>query len=158
MPLAIDPEKKLKIVLESDKGKKPEPYFEFKHSTKRQFDNLLEIIEKIDDAQKDDDLPFDNINELFKLVSDRMTSWGNMINPSTGKPIPYVQSELDSLITVAEAFELLYSLASQLPGIDDKKKLESQSPSSSGKSVKRVRAKRTAKRRLANTTVKASDA
>ncbi len=151
MPLAIDPNETFRIVLESDKGKSPEPYFEYRFSPVHELRIAENFHKRVNKAKVDSDIGEDCYKELFSLLTKRLEGWGNM-----GQD--YNPVELDKILNLNEAMELFFAMLQQTPSIEDKKKLESALPSTTGKSAKRVRGKRTVKSRSVSTIVKQSDA
>ena len=138
MPLATDPNQTFEVVLISDRDKpeNEQPAFIYRYSTGRQWRAANEFRQKINAAKDDSEMPFDTLDELYAMISNRMIGWRNMKDPDTGDDLPFDISRLDDILTLPEAFELLALKLEQRVNEMDKKKLESLSVSSSELSVK----------------------
>jgi len=121
MPLALEPNKTFKVVLESDK-KKPadkQPYFEFRFLSGRAWKMLAQKRAEIQKSASGDEA----FDKLFEILSVGMVGWGNMIDPDTKKPIPFNKKDLDRLLTISELSEILVKFQNQGLEVDDLKNL-----------------------------------
>jgi len=132
MPLALEPSATFRVVLRSDKGKSPEPWFEFRYVSGREWKELTRETNRIIEAA---DGPA-AIDAEFDLIRRGLVGWGNMIDPATGKEKPFDPAELDTLLTIGEAGELLARFRDQGIEVEDKKKSPSPSGSGTESSVK----------------------
>jgi len=139
MPIALEPGGVFRVVLESDKSKpkSKQPYFEFRYLSGREWKEFIQKQAKIKKA-KDGIAALDR---MLGLLAIGLVNWENMIDPETKKTIKFNIKEMDRLLTMSEAAELL--VKSQNQGIElsmsDKKKLDSQSESSTEQSAKTVK-------------------
>lgn len=133
MPLALDPESKFKLVLKSD-ADKPEgqqPAFIFKHLTGRQWRQLGEKYDSLEDI----DGTADCADLIYECVLMFMVGWENM-KDREGKDIPFDPSKIEDIIGMAETQELINRVLRYTPDFTDKKKFDSPSPSDTEPSVK----------------------
>jgi len=134
MPIATDPEARIKFVLSTDKGKEPLPTFIFKNLTARDYSKL---------ADDSDQVGEDPAKCILKMVAVALVGWKNLVGMD-GEKIEFSTKavmELDALLTPFEIKELLDSVMSQGLAVEDKKKFESPSDSGSARSAKAARAK-----------------
>ncbi len=130
MPLALDPKRKNKIVLNSDEDK-PEasrPAFIFNFLNGRQCRILAEFDEKIVDSK-------DNVEACdltFETLRKFLIGWENMIGRD-GKEIPFDLEVLEDIVGVMEATEVIQRLLRTRP--DFLKKEPSELPSVSDTDV-----------------------
>ncbi|MHC4617209.1 MAG: hypothetical protein ACYTEQ_05590 [Planctomycetota bacterium] len=75
------------------------------------------------------------LNLAFQVIEKTLCGWRNMKMPS-GAQIPYDIKRLRSMVTLAEATELMQAAVDQRPRLEDKKKSESRSRSASRRSAK----------------------
>ena len=121
MPLALEPGITFEVVLESDKKKPdPKPTFVFKYLSGREFRQVGKVQEKFQKAKETDAV----VDALFEAVAVGLVDWFGMIEPGTGAEIPFKTDDLERILTIPEANELLEKKISQLPSDEDKKKLE----------------------------------
>ena len=147
MPLSTDPSRTFRIILESDKDKNPAPAFIYRYSSCRELRIAEEYYKNLMAAKKDKDLEDQSQKMLFDLLTLKLVGWENM-------GIKYNPKELESILTLPEAFELFFRMLDQRPTADVKKKLDSQSRCSSGKSAKSAKGRRSVKKRLVNSTAR----
>ena len=146
MPLALDPNRTFKVVLESDRDRKPVPAFIYRYLTGAEQLEFAMITDRIDEA-KEAEGPGQMMDEIFRMAAVGLVGWENMIEPATGRKIPFAASKLKTIATMAEAQELaglVFERCLVVP-IDVKKKLGSQSPSVTKKSARRARGRKSAK-------------
>ena len=129
MPLATDPNRTFKVSLSSDMETPAEtrPVFVYRYSTGRQWREACEFSRQIKDAKSDTEMPFDNIDQLFDRLREKLIGWENMTDPDTGEVFAFDGGRLEDILNLSEAFELLQLKLTQSPTDDDKKKLESPS-------------------------------
>lgn len=108
MPRALEPGATFDVVLESDKDKPKEtrPTFVYGALSGRQWRELAALWDAIDTtpgAAAQCDL-------LFNAARTNLKGWRNMVNPETGNAIAFDARDLDKLIDVAEAHEIIGAL------------------------------------------------
>lgn len=137
-PLALDPEATFELVLESDKDK-PEgeqPTFICRYVNNRNWRQLAHVADNLEQIKQ----TTDGIEELLDTMEEALllslVDWRNMVDPQTGKEIPFAADNLGDVLTVAEISELIQKAVTQSqlrPAA--KKNSGSPSPDSSGKSA-----------------------
>jgi len=134
-PLALDPEARFELVLETDLEKEWPP-FVFRHLPCNDYRRLAEQADRLDQLQADpDSTPGQVLDELLGLVRLPLVDWKHMVDPATGT-IPYDPSRLGDLLTVSEVMELLVRLRDEMAlGVEAKKDSGSQLPSSTASSA-----------------------
>ena len=134
MPLALEPIKTFKVVLEIDKDKpeSKQPYFEFRFLTGREW---KEVARKAD-AREETESGVDAIEKIFEVLAFGLVGWGNMIDLKTKAEFLFNTDELDQLVTLKEANELLAKFRNQGVEANDLKNLDLPSGSSSAASAK----------------------
>jgi hypothetical protein len=142
MPLALDPNATLRIVLQSDlqKVEKERPYFLFRHLSCRQWSELIKKIDAIDESATGDKA----MARLFDILKWGLITWGNMLDPATGREIAFDAAYLDRLLTLPEIWELIFRWRNQGVEVADLKKSVSQSPSATDRSAGNAPAERRA--------------
>jgi len=137
MPIALDPSQTFEIAVKSDEALPIDerPVFVYRFAAGRELRRMREIYEKVMKAGDDTEMPFATMDELFDRLRERLIGWRNMIDPATGEHIDFDPAELDRLITLPEAFELLARVCTQGPDREEKKRLESLSECSTEKSA-----------------------
>ena len=144
MPIATDPENTFKIVLEGDKGKEPEPGFVYRHLTARQWGKVCDAHQNLEKCKDDQEI----IDLVFGVCRIGLVGWENIIEPATGKPMPFEPDRLEDVLAITEATELMVMVrASGILGADCKKKFDLLSASGTARSVKTAKVKRRAKTR-----------
>lgn len=153
MPRCLHPDETFDVVLKSDESlpEKDRPYFTFRAFSIRQFRQAMLAMQKV---QSLDEGKLENVEVALGAICDvlrlGMVGWGNMLdhNVEAGQEpiwIPYDPAQLDSILGMEEASELMEKmLGSAQLTVDDKKKLES--PPSSAKNNSARRAPRAAAR------------
>jgi len=141
MPLATSLNKTTRIVLTDDVGTEPEPAFFYRFLSYSEWSEVQEYYTKIEAAEGEqlDALIGDKYQKLFDKLRYKLVGWENM-------GVDYDPAQLEHLLTLSEAFQLLGLKTRQAPTTEDKKKYESQLPSSSVNSAKDVKAKPSAKK------------
>ena len=123
MPKALDPSYRFAAVLESDKDQANPPTFYFRAANGREWRKILEL----EDGAK---TSAERIDCVFAQLRLTLVDWKHLIDPATGQPIPFDAAELDCILGVYEADELLGLVLKQARlGVDDKKKSD-EPPSS----------------------------
>lgn len=126
MPIALDPNERVRLVLASDAGK-PEgerPTFIFRHLTARQWREAAGMQDRFADAESGGEA----LGIVLDFLAGKLAGWENMIrasdNGEPAKPIPFAAEKFDELITLGEAMELLMALgeASAGPTVAEAKK------------------------------------
>ena len=132
MPIAIDPDARVRVVLSTDKGKAPEPAFFVRPLTLRQYRKVSETDETVGQASNGSEA----IGRLLKAIEVGLVGWEH-VSDKDGQPIPFSMDALEDVVTIPEARELLhYCLISGRLATEDKKKSESESSSNTESSAK----------------------
>lgn len=95
MPKLLDPDCTFKVVLKSDKEKHPDRAFRFRALSAREFVSLAEVYETTADSDSQ------AIKKTCNAVRVGLVGWENMGDRE------YNPEELDDLVTLGEATELL---------------------------------------------------
>lgn len=132
MPLATRPNAKFEVVLSTDAHlpKKDRPVFVFRFLSCIEWEKIAALSDKFDiagDAAAMLDL-------AFQVIKETLCNWRNMKTPS-GKTIAYNFKRLKSLVSLAEATELMQAGVAQRPSVQDKKKFDLPSDLDTGKYV-----------------------
>lgn len=125
MPIATDPKATFDYVLESDrkKPKKEQPAFVCKVLSTAKWRKVIEMDSRLADIEGD----LEQLNIIFEVIQFGVIGWRNM---SIGNSqLPYNRDNLEDVLTLPEAAELMQAVVAQGITIEDKKKLEPQSPS-----------------------------
>lgn len=152
MPRCLHPEDTFDIVLESDE-KRPEaeqPFFTFRALSIRQWRDALKLVEQIQKFEESGSTEVGpTLDAICNVLRLGMVGWSNMYDhnvPEGEQPrwIPFDAAELDNLLDIHEANELMQKMmaASQVSP-EDKKKLGSpptSAPASSAKVARTVAA------------------
>lgn len=144
MPLILDPEATFEVVLDYDKkkDKKVRPVFVFKYLSARQWKKLAEIHDNFIEWSK---IGTDSIlNHTFEGLRMVMVDWRNM-KTAKGESIEFDMEKLEDMLTPSEADELLIAAVQQAPSVEDKKKLDLPSDSSTEQSARPAKESQTAK-------------
>jgi len=134
MPLALEPGQTFRVVLESDKAK-PEgeqPYFLFCHLSGRKWKEMARLADSTSEAETGEEA----LDRIYQALAVGLVGWGNMKNPDTGDDIAFDKAELDRLLTLGEAAELMAKFRNQGFGPAELKNSESPSESDSAASAK----------------------
>lgn len=134
MPIALEPGEVFKVILESDKSKpkNKQPYFEFRFLSGRKWKELVQKKDKVKKAKGG----IEAMDRLLELLALGLVNWENMRDPETKKPIKFNIKDLDRLLTMSEAGELLIKFVNQSAEVDDLKNSDSPSDSDSAASAK----------------------
>ena len=133
MPLVTRPNQTFEVVLSTDKKLPAEdqPVFIFRFVNCIEWEEIAKFndeFEAVNDSQKMLDL-------AFAVIEKTLCGWQNMKMPA-GEVINFNLKGLRALVTLQEAAELMMAAVAQRPTVDDKKKFELQSDSSTEASVK----------------------
>jgi len=142
MPLVLEPKAKFEVVLDCDlkKPKEEQPTFIFKYLSSRKWKEMA----RLSDAFDKDDSGEKAIDTVFKAIGMSLAGWRNMTGQD-GSEIAFDLKMLDDIVTPAEALELMQAAVSQLPTVEDKKKFDSQSTSSTARSARRAKDRKIAR-------------
>lgn len=146
MPLALNPNRKFAVVLESDKElpEKERPTFLFRYVTVFQWQDLADSINKI---QPESMSEIQYADQVLNLLFGSLIGWENITDPETKKPIPFSRKNAKRILTFGEINELMNKMANQNMEIEDIKKSASPSASSMGRSAKNVKGRRRVKKK-----------
>lgn len=123
MPRALEPGATFDVVLDCDKDKPKEtrPTFVYGALSGRQYRSMAELWDQLD-AEKNWAAQCDL---LFNAARTNLKNWRNMVDPESGNAIAFDAAELDRIIDVAEAHELIGALRTGgRLSLDDQKKSE----------------------------------
>jgi hypothetical protein len=123
MPRALEPGATFDVVLDCDKDKPKEtrPTFVYGALTGRQWRSIAELWDKLDTTTG----AVESCQLLFDAARTNLKGWRNMVNPVSGNAFPFDPKELDQIIDVAEAHEIIGHLRSNgRLSLDDQKKSE----------------------------------
>ena len=142
MPLALEPSERFEIVLESDKDKPREtqPRFYYRYLTGRQWRAVARRQDELEGLGSGEAVA----DATYESAKTGLVGWENMTTPvdtryvAAGGDFPFDPDNLEDVIGLVEAQELIAKLLRQIPDAADKKKLESPSVSDSEQSVKTV--------------------
>jgi hypothetical protein len=128
MPIALDPRKTWEYEFKDDSG----AALVFRYVTSTQAADIAELIEKADAET--------SLRSKAKAYGDAIRAslcdWRDMPDPSTGKPMDFDPSRIESVLTLAEIAAVLEAVFSRIQlGDTDQKKSESPSPSNEEKSA-----------------------
>jgi len=140
MPLALEPNATFRVVLESDKDKANPPYFELRFLSGRGWKELTRQAGRIKKAKSGPAA----IDVVYDMIRTGLAGWDNMTDPATGEEIPYDPADLDRLLTIKEANELMAKFRDQGITVAAKKKSDSPSDSDTGKSAKTAQVRKNA--------------
>ena len=143
MPIAVDPNARIRFVLSTDKGNDPEPTFIIKNLTARDYGVVNEICDKHLAGDKPDPTKY-----ILETIAFALTGWENL-KGFDNAVIGYSKEaamEFDALLTPAELKELLDAVMDQGARLEDKKKLESPSESDTARRAKDAKGKKRAKK------------
>jgi len=128
--LALDPQETFRVSLSSDatRDESDRPAFEFRYLTAREF---LKVAKVGDDLDGRNDLAEEVMQEVCDALSVNLVGWRN-VRDRAGNLIGFGGAKLIDMLTIGEVWELYYSARrySRLTP-EDKKKSESESPTSS---------------------------
>ena len=126
MPIAIDPEAKVRIILDSDIEKPDAVIFLCRALTGRQQREISEFIEKVSGLEN-----VAAIDETFRILALCVIGWD-------GIPEPYNPDKLMDILNTLEAGEIIRKTLFAGPTWADKKKFVLPSEVNTGESAKPV--------------------
>ena len=112
MPIALEPGGTYKVVLETDKGKSPEPAFLFPYLTGRQQRNLVDLFSQAS-PEPGKLVGLQEVDLIFDTCRKFLTGWVNI-------PIEFDPNKLEDVVTIQEATQLLIALSVQSPEPEEK--------------------------------------
>ena len=124
MPLATRPNQKYEFVLSTDMELPEEsrPVFIFRYLNVLDWEQIAGLNDKIESTRDGKEA----LRLLFEVIEKTLVGWRNMKN-SEGQEVEFNLMLLKSMVSMPEARELLLAAMAQMPNIEDKKKLSSQS-------------------------------
>jgi len=137
MPLATHPNVTFEVVLSIDEDlpKTKRPVFIFRYVSIAEWEEIAGLSDKFDEATDSKQM----VDIAMQIIKKLLVTWRNMKTPS-GQIITFNIKKLKSLISLKELTELMMAAVSQRPSILVKKKLDSQSPSSTARAAKTAKA------------------
>lgn len=122
MPKLLDPESKIRLVLDGDVGKSPEPAFFSRPLSVASFRRTVECLQGVAENAADSK----NAAAVFDFLRERITGWENMIDPETGERLQFSHEKLEEILALDEAVELVSKIsAGGRLSTDERKKSES---------------------------------
>jgi len=136
MPLATRPNQTYEIVLSTDSElpEKKQPVFVFRYMSTVEWQQIAELNDSFEKTQDNKEM----LNLAFKVITKTLCDWRNMTRPN-GKKIAFDPKKLRAMVTLGETTELMMAAVNQRPSVDDKKKFDSQSGSSTAGSAKNAK-------------------
>ena len=125
MPRALEPGKRRCVVLpfDQDKPKELQPRFYYASQSLARGSRIGELMDRTRDAEGSVEVHERVIATLKEVITD----WENLIDPETGKEIPFSVDRIPDVLTMADANELLTEVfKGSVIDSEDQKKLESQ--------------------------------
>ncbi len=137
MPLATHPNATYETVLSTDAHlpKNKQPVFVFRYLSIIDWQGIAKLNDKFDTAANTAEM----IDLAFQVIGKTLCDWRNM-KTAAGKLIAYDPKKLKSMVTLQETTELMLAAVAQRPSVEEKKKLDSQSDSSTEQSAKTAKA------------------
>ena len=116
------------MVLASDQEKDPDqrPTFLARVLSVREARKLMGMVEVVQKARSDAEMPFETIDELMETLEANLVGWRNITDPAGGE-IGFAPGILAEVLTLPEAFEMMGLLTAQGIGAAERKKSESPS-------------------------------
>jgi len=132
MSLATNPHARFEVVLESDKylPEDSRPVLIYRYLTgieQKELSRKWASLDKIKDGEK-------SLDVTFETATIGLIDWRN-VTDRQGEPIEFAADRLQEIMGMAEGHELIAKVFSQRPNVEDKKKLDSPLPSSTGQSA-----------------------
>lgn len=128
MPIALDPQATFKVVLDVDKDKTPTPAFLYRYLSAARVRRNEEELEHIRSAGTAKDV----WNKIQEIVLTGLVGWENLIDPETGKSIPFDSNRPEAIFDVCTSAEIGEIMARVSSGRtiskDDRKKSGPPSP------------------------------
>lgn len=139
MPMAVDPQQRIRVVLASDEGK-PEgeqPTFVFKHLNGRENRQVLELQESMDQASKGEykGSAATLMDTIYDATRIGLIGWENMPDGEGGEA-PFNPDKLEDIVGGGEIHELLRKrILADMLSDEDAKNSESPSPTDGAESA-----------------------
>lgn len=133
MPIAMDPQQTIKLVLERHFEKLAPPTFLYKPLTARQWRTVAGLNDRIGEL----DNPNAMIDGMVECVRLGLVGWENMVEMDTGDPVAFAPDRLEDIVTMPDLQELIAQRTTYF-NFEDKKKLSSPSDSETATSVENV--------------------
>jgi len=127
MPLAVDPQARFRIVLQSDRDAEPEPAFLCKYLSAALWRRVGRVQDRIEDLDGADEV----VDLVFDAIKLGIVGWENMLDYDE-----FDADKLEEVLTIMEAQELLQKIMIQGMDVEVKKKSESPLPSSTEESAR----------------------
>lgn len=137
MPLATRPNATFEVVLSTDEDlpKTKRPVFIFRCVNIIEWEELGKFSDEFDETKDSKKM----IEAAMKVINLVLVDWRNMKMPA-GQKITFNLKRLKSLLSPTELVELMKAAVSQRPSVQDKKKLNLPSPSSTTRAAKTAKA------------------
>ncbi len=135
MPVAVDPNQTIKIVLERDMEKLMPPAFLYKPLTSRQWRQvagLNDIIEDMDGAGQ-------LMDQMAACVKIGLVGWEHMTDIETGTPVEFDPDKIEDVTLMPDLQEIIAQRTTYF-SFEDKKKLSSPSDSETATSASDAKA------------------
>lgn len=130
MPLALDPQATFEVVLEYDAGKPPEarPCFVCRALSARVWRSLASAADEVDRLREEKAGGGQALDVVFDKLQSAVVGWHRMVDVE-GFEVPFAPESLDLVLTISEAWELLFKILGQSRASGtDLKNSESPSP------------------------------
>ncbi len=114
MPVLLEANQDFDVILESDRDKENPPKFIFKALSCRDWRKIAKLADSI--SETDTDGAIDTIFGMLKLG---LVGWD--LKDKTGQMIPFNPDELESIVTIKEANELVEKFKNQGVGAAERK-------------------------------------
>lgn len=114
MPVLLETNQEFDVVLESDKNKVNPPKFVFKALSCRDWRKLAKLADAISAGSTDD-----AIDTIFGMLKIGLVNWDLLT--ANGSKIPFNPDDLEDIITLSEANELLEKFKNQGIGAAERK-------------------------------------
>ena len=119
MPLALEPNETIEIILESDMEKPPEsrPVFIYQVLSGAEFRSLGKVMDGLSDSKDTDEV----VTKVYDGVRLGLIGWKNMFDYKNNKMLDFDLSIIENILTIQEAHEIIHKRTSII-GADDKGK------------------------------------
>ena len=118
MPLALEPGLTFDVVLDSDKGKTDPPVFVYRFLSGREWRTVAKMQDQLEGAKDADAV----VDLVYQAAAVGLVGWSGMVDPEQpGAEIPFKIGDLDMVLGMTEAQELILKMMKQTPTTDEKK-------------------------------------
>lgn len=117
MPILLEKNQTFKVILESDKNKEVKPAFIFRALSCMELREISRSIDNLSQSKTSDE----SFDIIFGNLKKSLVGWENMIEPSTDIEISFDVKDIERILTVGEALELVKKIQQQGFGITDLK-------------------------------------